>query len=136
MLFSEYVFLEEAKEASEKELKAKHQFDEKFKTLNRGNMIFNPHSCYQLLDRHKNMNQRRLQYFIDKVHELDFKTAQYYLVFSKSLDFGMILNKNASGKIFVVTVLPKGKKFPKPDTELVLVENKNVQIIIIEENFE
>ena len=136
MLFSEYVFLEEAKEASEKELKAKHQFDEKFKTLNRDDMIFNPHSCYQLLDRHKNMNQRRLQYFIDKVHELDFKTAQYYLVFSKSLDFGMILNKNASGKIFVVTVLPKGKKFPKPDTELVLVENKNVQIIIIDENFE
>lgn len=136
MLFSEYVFLEEAKEASENELDAKRQFDEKFKTLNKGDMIFNPHSCHQFLDRHKNMNQRRLQYFVDKVHELDLKTAQYYLVFSKSLDFGMILNKNASGKIFVVTVLPKGKKFPKPDTELVLVENKNVQIIIIDENFE
>lgn len=33
MLFSEYVFLEEAKEASENELDAKRQFDEKFKTL-------------------------------------------------------------------------------------------------------
>lgn len=129
-------FLIEQKEASPEELIAKKEFDEKFKTLNRQTMVFNPHACHQFLDRHKNMNQRRLQYFVDKVHELDLKTAQYYLVFSKSLDFGMILNKNASGKIFVVTVLPKGRKFPKPDTELVLVENKNVQIIIIDENFE
>ena len=136
MLFSEYIYLEEAKEASEEELESKRQFDEKFKALKRGDMIFNPHSCHQFLDRHKSMNQRQLQYFVDKVHELDLRVAQYYLVFSKSLNFGMILNKNASGKTFVVTVLPKGKKVPKPDTELVLVENKNVQIIIIDEIFE
>ena len=54
--------------------------------------------------------------------ELGRLSKKYYLVFSKSLDFGMILNKNDSGKIFVITVLPKGKKQPKTDTELMMVE--------------
>ena len=129
-------FLSEQREASPEEVTAKKEFDVKFKTLNRRNVVFNPHSCHQFLDRHKNVNQRRLQYFVDTVSDLGMESKKYYLVFSKSLNVGMILNKNESGKIFVVTVLPKGKKQPKPDTELVMVENKNVQIIIIDENFE
>ena len=115
-------FLSEQREASPEEVTAKKEFDAKFKTLNRRNVIFNPHSCHQFLDRHKNVNQRRLQHFVDTVSDLDMESKKYYLVFSKSLDLGMILNKNESGKIFVVTVLPRGKKQPKPDTELVMVE--------------
>ena len=68
------------------------------------------------------MNQRRLQYFIDTVSNLVMGSKKYFLVFSKSLEMGMILNKHDSGKIFVITVLPKGKKQPKTDTELVMVE--------------
>lgn len=115
-------FLAEQKEASPEEVTAKKEFDEKFKTLNRRNVIFNPHSCYQFLDRHKNMNQRRLQYFIDTVSELDMQSRKYYLVFSKSLNMGMVLNKHDNGNIFIVTVLPRGKKQPKDDTELMMVE--------------
>ena len=115
-------FLSEQREASPEEVTAKKEFDAKFKTLNRRNVIFNPHSCHQFLDRHKNVNQRRLQYFIDTVSELDMKSRKYYLVFSKSLNMGMILNKHDDGNIFVITVLPRGKKQPKEDTELVMVE--------------
>ena len=106
-------FLSEQREASPEEVTAKKEFDAKFKTLNRRNVVFNPHSCHQFLDRYKNTNQRRLQYFIDTVSNLVMESKKYYLVFSKSLDLGMILNKNDSGKIFVITVLPKGKKQPK-----------------------
>lgn len=115
-------FLAEQKEASPEEVTAKKEFDEKFKTLNRRSVVFNPHSCYQFLDRHKNMNQRRLQYFIDTVSELDMKSRKYYLVFSKSLNMGMVLNKHDNGNIFIITVLPRGKKQPKEDTELMMVE--------------
>ena len=115
-------FLSEQREASPEEVTAKKEFDAKFKTLNRRNVVFNPHSCHQFLDRYKNTNQRRLQYFVDTVSNLDMESKKYYLVFSKSLDLGMILNKNDSGKIFVITVLPKGKKQPKTDTELMIVE--------------
>ena len=115
-------FLAEQKEASPEEVTAKKEFDEKFKTLNRQSVVFNPHACYQFLDRHKNVNQRRLQYFVDTVSDLDMESKKYYLVFSKSLNMGMILNKHDNGNIFVITVLPRGKKQPKEDTELVMVE--------------
>ena len=77
-------FLSEQREASPEEVTAKKEFDAKFKTLNRRNVIFNPHSCHQFLDRHKNVNQRRLQYFVDTVSDLDMESKKYYLVFSKS----------------------------------------------------
>ena len=59
------------------------------------------------------MNQRRLQYFIDTVSDLDMRSRKYYLVFSKSLNMGMVLNKHDNGNIFIITVLPRGKKQPK-----------------------
>ena len=116
-------FLSEQREASPEEVTAKKEFDAKFKTLNRRNVIFNPHSCHQFLDRHKNVNQRQLQYFVDTVSGLDMESRKYYLVFSKSLNMGMILNKHDNGNIFVITVLPRGRRQPKPDTELMMVES-------------
>lgn len=47
-----------------------------------------------------------------------------FLVFSKSMEQGYIFGANARSKtINIITVLPKGAKFPKPGTELILVES-------------
>lgn len=47
-----------------------------------------------------------------------------FLVFSKSMDQGYIFGANARSKTLnIITVLPKGAKFPKPGTELLTVES-------------
>lgn len=47
-----------------------------------------------------------------------------FLVFSKSMDQGYIFTADTRSKsLRIITVLPRGAKFPKPGTELVLVES-------------
>jgi hypothetical protein len=88
------------------------------------------------IDRAKDRNATREEVTIisklaiDKLkHE---KTQQEYLVFSKSLNRGIVFDYRKdryTGSdelyLYIITILPKGKKNPKPDTKLMLVENED-----------
>lgn len=80
---------------------------------------------------------RRPEFSFEKWKELHTKSIQqlidysklqtgYFLIFSKSLNQGYVISSNNPRKRFrIVTVLPKGKKQEKDDTELLIVENTN-----------
>lgn len=54
-----------------------------------------------------------------------------FLVFSKSMDQGYIFTADTRSKsLRIITVLPRGAKFPKPGTELLLVES--LELICLE----
>jgi len=81
---------------------------------------------------------------IDHVDTLTGKVNREFLVRSKSLDRSMVINLDTYGdpndrrnpnkvkQIRVITVLPVGRHRPKPGTKVILIENKQYEVIEIE----
>lgn len=83
----------------------------------------------------------RLQISIDELKKL-FKTAiesaithgvekgKTYLFYSQSLRQGFVAAGANGGNIELITFLPKGKSYPKPGTERIVVEGIEQEIVI------
>ena len=66
------------------------------------------------------------------INALDKKANGDFIIFSKSFDQGYVVNANARLKTLrIITVLPKGRKNPKPGTDVLIVENVDISKLIL-----
>lgn len=84
---------------------------------------FTTHSLERHGERTHSLNQEDWVVILQRVvDDIKAKSAGYYLYFSKSFNQGVVIywdNKS----IFVITILPKGNRFAKNDTKLVIIES-------------
>jgi hypothetical protein len=72
-------------------------------------------------ERHPQVNKKSILWMIDNAYKENLTNTEY-LIFSKSLNFG-IITKFTKNKFLIITVLPVGKQQPKENTIKVIVES-------------
>jgi len=98
-------------------------------------IIATKHAIERNLERFKKAwNDSKVKEYFKKVIEtLKNKRAGFYLIYSKSMEQGMIFkNEPEKEDAVIITILPKMKKFPKPGTLLIQIESEEIEIEVIE----
>jgi len=127
--FSEFI-------AEDKEKERKQSFISTLKNLfvNGFSIRASIHAASQAFERAKHMTKERWREFFEKVtskiKQLKLKDGDY-LFYSRKAKQGSVLNLDKD-KISLITTLPRGKSFPKPGTERMMMEEKEYTIIEID----
>lgn len=98
-------------------------------------LIFTDHSTERSLQRQNHLSIENKKLLFSKLMNGILKNKKWknrsgeYLVFSKSLRYGLVFDYRPDGKMrdgknhfIVITVLPKNRKEPQPGTQLVFTE--------------
>lgn len=92
------------------------------------------HAASQAFERAKHMTKERWKEFFtkvtNKIKEMKLKDGDY-LFYSRKAKQGSVLNIS-NKNINLITTLPRGKSFPKPGTERMMMEEKEYEIIEID----